>query len=72
MHDDIHHTLGEHGARIGRIEADVREMKGDVRAIRDTLTQAKGGWKLIALVVAISGAVGAVIAKISAAGAFFR
>lgn len=57
----IHETLGDHGARIKRIEKDLHEMKGDVRAIRDVVVQTKGGWKVVTFVIACAGAVGAVV-----------
>lgn len=43
---------------------DLDEMKVDLRSIRDTLQQATGGWKTLLLIAGVSGAFGAVAAKI--------
>ena len=55
--------LGTLTAKINRLESDVSEMKDDVRAIKETMSEARGGWKAIALVSGISGTIGALIAK---------
>jgi hypothetical protein len=39
------------------------EVKADLKIIRETLQQAKGGWKTLMLVAGISSTVGAFIAK---------
>lgn len=39
-------------------------MNSDVRIIRDTLTQAKGGWKTLLLVAGVAGSVGAFLMKV--------
>lgn len=38
-------------------------MCNDVRTIRDTLSQAKGGWKTLLLVAGAAGSVGALFGK---------
>ena len=48
------------------VKDDVGEIKTDVRAIRDTLSQAKGGWKTLMLVGGIAAAVGATFSKLAA------
>lgn len=45
------------------MKSELQEMRGDVRTIRDTLLQAKGGWKLFMMVGGFSAAVGAFIGK---------
>lgn len=45
------------------VKDDVAEIKTDVRAIRDTLSQAKGGWKTLVMIAGIAGAVGALLGK---------
>jgi hypothetical protein len=45
------------------VKDDVAEIKQDVRAIRDTLSQAKGGYKTLMLVGGMAGAVGALLGK---------
>jgi hypothetical protein len=41
------------------------EVKVDLKVIRETLQQAKGGWKTLMLVAGISSTVGAFIAKVA-------
>ncbi len=55
--------LGTLTAKINRLESDVSEMKNDVRLIKEAISEARGGWKAIALVAGISGTIGALIAK---------
>lgn len=57
--------------RLATLEAQMRtmandhaEMRGDVRAIRDTLQQAKGGWRTLMMVGGAAGAVGAALGKL--------
>lgn len=57
---DMHTILGDHGARITTVEKDIHEMKDDVREIRDVVVQAKGGWKLVVLVIAALGTAGSI------------
>jgi hypothetical protein len=51
-------------ARMDGVYDDVKEMREDVRAIRDTLTEARGGWKTLLLVGGAAGTFGALAAKI--------
>ena len=57
-------ALGDLKARMIRVETDSNEARSDIKAIRSILDQAKGGWKTIALVAGVAGAMGALIAKI--------
>lgn len=45
------------------IRDDVKEMKKDIKAIRETLSQARGGWKLLMMASGIAGSVGVLIGK---------
>lgn len=56
--------LGEMSARIHHLENTVTAMGADLRTIRDTLLQAKGGWKTLMLVAGISATVGGLMAKL--------
>ena len=56
--------------RLARLEQqmadtrdDLKEMRQDVRVIRDTLSEAKGGWKTLALIAGASGTLGALAVK---------
>lgn len=45
------------------VEQDIVELKADVRIIRDTLLEARGGWKLFMMVGGFSAAAGAMVGK---------
>lgn len=40
------------------------EMASDMRAVRATLDQAKGGWKTLVVIGGVAGAIGAALAKL--------
>lgn len=63
MSADIHRTLGEHDAQLEALGRDVSEMKADIKAIRETLSEARGGWKTLLLVGGAAGSMGALIGK---------
>lgn len=46
------------------LKAHLSEIKDDTREIKETLHQAKGGWKTLMLVAGISSTVGALAAKV--------
>ena len=50
---------------LDHVRKDMDEVKGDLKVIRETLQQAKGGWKTLMLVAGISSTVGALIAKVA-------
>jgi len=52
-------------AELEHMRRDMDEVKADLKVIRETLQQAKGGWKTLMLVAGISSTVGAFIAKIA-------
>lgn len=62
--DDIERTLGVHSAKIEGLQADVSEIKSDMKQVLTTLSETKGGWKVLVSVGAISGSVGAFIGKV--------
>ena len=49
---------------ITRHEEEDRMMREDIRAIRETLSEARGGWKTLMLVGGVAGVMGAVAAKL--------
>ena len=57
-------AMGDLKARMMRVEADQIGMAGDLKAIRSSLDQAKGGWKTLMLVGGLAGAVGALVVKV--------
>jgi hypothetical protein len=58
-------TMGRHGAEITQLRGDVAEMRADLRAIRETLAEARGGWKAIMVVAGFSGTLGAALMKLA-------
>jgi len=63
MSDGIERELGALEARLGSVERELRELSADVKAIRDTLAQAKGGWRTLVIVAGLSGALSALTIK---------
>ena len=57
-------AMGDLKARMIRVEHDQVDMARDLKAIRSSLDQARGGWKTLMLVGGLAGAVGAVVAKV--------
>ena len=48
---------------LDHVRKDMDELKFDIKDIKETLQQAKGGWKTLMLVAGISSTVGAFVAK---------
>jgi hypothetical protein len=48
---------------LEHMRKDMDEVKDDLKAIRSTLSEARGGWKTLMLVAGISSTLGALIAK---------
>ena len=72
MTAEIQRDLGKHDAQIEALENDIREIKEDQRrifekldSINQTLSEAKGGWKLFMIVGGASAAFGAFLVKVS-------
>jgi len=56
--------LGRLEARMDAVEQDIAEMRADVKAIRTTLDEARGGWRTLALVAGAAGSAGAALSQI--------
>lgn len=63
-HAELQRDVGRLEAEVSGLKRDVAEMRADVRIIRDTLSQARGGWKTLMLVGGAASAVGAGIATV--------
>jgi multidrug resistance efflux pump len=48
---------------VAILKEDVSEIKDDVKAIRRTLDEARGGWKTLVMIAGVAGTVGAFIGK---------
>ena len=55
-------TLGDYGARIVALEKNQTEIHDDVKAIRSTLDEAKGGWRIILFAATSAGALASLVA----------
>lgn len=58
--DETAFTLGAHQADIAQLKADMAAMRSDMKEIKETLLQAKGGWRMLMAVGGLGSALGAV------------
>lgn len=63
MTTSIERDIGALEARISAVETDMQELRRDVREIRDALVSARGGWRLLTLVIGLSATLGAAVGK---------
>ena len=59
----IEREVGSLQARMGAVESEMQAMRADVREIRDALVTARGGWKMLTLVIGFSVSLGAALGK---------
>lgn len=62
----LEREVGSLEARIVALENDMRDIRADVRVIRDVVVGLKGGWRTLCLIVALSASLGAGAAKMLA------
>ena len=60
---NIDRDLGKHEAEITQLKNDMQSVKADVSEIKQMLSEAKGGWKVLMLVAGGAGALGAFAQK---------
>lgn len=60
----LEREVGALQARMEKVEMEVHAMSSDVREIRDALVTARGGWKMLTLVIGLSVSLGALIGKL--------
>jgi hypothetical protein len=63
--DDPQVRIAVLNTELEHMRRDMDEVKSDLKIIRETLQQAKGGWKTLMLVAGISSTVGAFMAKLA-------
>ena len=70
-HSDLQRDLGRLEGEmqaahreIGDMKKVVDEVRGEIRAIRETLSEARGGWKTLLAVAGVAGAAGAGLSKL--------
>ncbi len=59
----IEREVGSLQARMEAVESEMQAMRADVREIRDALVTARGGWKMLTLVIGFSVSLGAALGK---------
>lgn len=75
---EFHRDIGRHDAQIEALERDVKRMReemhemrteftAELRAINATLSEARGGWKIMMMVGGASATIGALSYKIVSA-----
>jgi prefoldin subunit 5 len=58
---EIDRELGELSARMTVLEREMKELRTDIKWMRDTVQQTKGGWKTIAFLISAGGLTGAIL-----------
>ena len=56
-HADLYSQIGALKADVANLKEDVREVRTDVKQLVAVSEQAKGGWKVVAIVGGIAGSV---------------
>jgi hypothetical protein len=64
MTSDVQRDLGRMEAQIETLVAQVAQLNAKVDAIDTTLSEAKGGWRMLLLVGGAAGAIGGLIGKL--------
>lgn len=71
MSEELHRDIGRHDAQIEALQDQVDKLHGEMKhmltelqAINRTLSEARGGWKTLAAVAGMSGAVGVAFSKV--------
>lgn len=62
---EIDRELGELSARMTVLEREMKELRADIKWMRDTVQQTKGGWRTIAFLISAGGVTGAVMTWIA-------
>ena len=60
----IDRDVGALEARMEMVESEIHAIRQDVREIRDALVTARGGWRMLTLVIGASLSVGTLIGKL--------
>ena len=66
MSDDVPARVAVLEAEIRHLNETVDRIATDVAAMKSTMDQAKGGWRVVLLVAGVSGAIGAGLAQLAA------
>jgi chromosome condensin MukBEF ATPase and DNA-binding subunit MukB len=61
---EVHHQLGSLDARMVAVERDIKEMRSDVREMRDAILSAKGSWKMLLGIASFAAIVGGLVMQV--------
>ena len=62
---EIDRELRELSARMTVLEREMKELRADIKWMRDTVQQTKGGWRTIAFLISAGGLTGAILTWIA-------
>ena len=72
MESAVHHDIGRHEAQIESLQeqvkllhADMVRMNATLTSIQTTLSEARGGWKVLMMVAGVSSVVGGLFVKLA-------
>jgi hypothetical protein len=65
MAQALNREVGELRVRLSAVEDEMRILRSDVREIRDALVSIRGGWKILASIIAASAALGGLLGSLA-------
>ena len=65
MAQALNREVGELRVRLSAVEDEMRILRSDVREIRDALVSIRGGWKILASLIAASAALGGLLGSLA-------
>jgi hypothetical protein len=65
MAQALNREVGELRVRLSAVEDEMRILRSDVREIRDALVSIRGGWKILASIIAASAAFGGLLGSLA-------
>ena len=65
MAQALNREVGELRVRLSAVEDEMRILRSDLREIRDALVSIRGGWKILASVIAASAALGSLLGSLA-------
>jgi len=63
MNDGLHRDIGRHDAQIDHLQRQMEQVLVELHDIKATLSEAKGGWRMLMLVGGAGATLGAGIVK---------
>jgi len=63
MNDGLHRDIGRHDAQIDNLQRQMEQVLEELHQIKETLSEAKGGWRMLMLVGGASATMGAGLVK---------